>query len=361
MAMLLFTGLAAAGIVAAVAWLRAPLAKPAPISLARAAMAPIPAIQPDPDAAMRVYRGSVVPLLDEFDRQNALALRRSMRALHDRVALRRTGVVPFAQDVRSWGTRFGVMRRYPSDLWARLRRRPQDSSEVTAYVNDKFRRHVLSEQKLQQDIAGILLGFEEDLAANRNRLYSQMSLPLAQIRCEQPLAGPAFEQFRRDVERRGVEMSRQMAPDTVVAGIAEFSSAWLATDVTQAVASRLVVQIIARLGASMAVEGVAAGGATVGGGAAGGGAGSFAGPAGTVIGIGVGIVVGAAVDWWLSDKFEEKIVDQSNLFLDTLETRLREGNGKSPGLRQTLTEAIKVAGQLQRKAVEQAMQEIKPR
>jgi hypothetical protein len=252
------------------------------------------------------------------------------------------------------------MRRYPSDLWAKIRRRPQNTSEVTAYVNEKFRRHVLSEQKLQQDIAGILVGFEDDLAANRNRLYTQMSLPLAKIRCEQPIAGPAFEQFRKDVDRRGIEMSRQLAPDTVVQGIAEFSAAWVTTDVTQAVASRLVVQIITRLGASMAVEGIAAGGATVGGGAAGGGAGSFAGPAGTVIGIGIGIVVGAAVDWWMSDKFEEKVVDQSNQFLDTLETRLREGNGKTPGLRQTLTEAIKVAGQSQRKAIEQAMQEMKP-
>ncbi len=342
--------------------LHRPKARPAPVSTAVrvSAITPMQATtRPDPDSAMRVYRQSIVPLLDEYDHENARAVSRAVLALHERMEIRRVGVGPFARDLRSWGTRLGLLRRYPSDLLHKMRGDGRSNNQVGTYVNEKFRGHVMSEQTLEQDLNAVLKGFEEDLAANRNRLYSQISLPLADIHAQQPLTGIGFEQFQREVEGRSAQMNRQLAPDTLVAGIAEFSASWVATDVAQSITSRLVAQILARAGASLAVEGISAGGATVGGTAAGGGAGSFAGPAGTIIGIGVGLVVGAAVDWWLSDQFEAKVIQQTNHFLDHLEARLRDGDSKTPGLRKTLTDAAKVADQSQRQAIEKTMREIK--
>lgn len=331
-------------------------APPPPVVSFAPATQPAPA---DPDAAMRVYRESIVPLLDEFDTRNAQAADRALVTLHARISRHRAGVQPFARDVRSWRTRFGVIGRYSSDLWHRVRK-TGEAGKVSAYVNEKFRRQVISEEQLQDDVSASLRQFEEDLAANRNRLYAQMSLPLSKIRCQTPLVGEDFDRFREQTGRRADLLTHSMSQDTVVAGIAEFSASWAATDFSQAIAARVVAQILARVGTTMAVEGIEAGGATAGGAAAGGGAGSVAGPAGTIIGLGVGIVVGAAVDWWLSDKFEEKVTGQCNQFLSMLDHRLCEGNQKAPGLRQSFQQTLKLTGQAQREAVRRAMEEIKP-
>src|SRR5690242_5324542 len=105
--------------------LHRPKTRPAPMSVAARVpdITPMRATtRPDPDAAMRVYRQSIVPLLDEYDHENARAVSRAVLALHERMEIRRTGVGPFARDLRSWGTRFGLLRRYPSDLFHKMRR-----------------------------------------------------------------------------------------------------------------------------------------------------------------------------------------------------------------------------------------------
>ena len=311
----------------------------------------------DPEAAQRIYRSSIIPLLDEYDRENAQAVSRAMLALHERMQFHRAGVVPFARDVRSWGTRFGVMHRLPADLWHKVRHDKSHPPQVAQYINEKFRREVISEKQLQGDVASILSGFEQDLSANRNKLYSQLSLPLSQIQAELPGTSLNTEPLANQIQQRSNAISKELAPDTVVWGVVEFSGSWVATDVAQSVASRIVAQILARVGTSMAVEGLSAGGATVGGTTAGAGAGSLAGPVGTIIGLGAGLVVGAAVDWWLSDQFEAKVTNQCNNFLNGLEHRLRDGGQQNPGLRQTLNEAARVAGQSQRKAIENAISE----
>ena len=330
---------------------------PVPIAIAPAPSQVTEPPKRDPQAAQRIYQTSIIPLLDEYDRENVKAVSRAMLALHERMQFHRAGVVPFARDVRSWGTRFGVMHRLPADLWHKVRHDRSHPPQVAQYINEKFRREVISEKQLQGDVASILSGFEQDLSANRNKLYSQLSLPLSQIQAELPGTSLNTEPLANQIQQRSNAISKELAPDTVVWGVVEFSGSWVATDVAQSIASRIVAQILARVGTSMAVEGLSAGGATVGGTTAGAGAGSLAGPVGTIIGLGAGLVVGAAVDWWLSDQFEAKVTNQCNNFLNGLEQRLRDGGQQSPGLRQTLNEAARVAGQSQRKAIENAISE----
>lgn len=323
---------------------------PAPIAVAKP-----PAAKPEP--LEKAYRHSVAPLLDAFDQRNDAAADRAMVALHDRISMHRAGVAPFTREVVSWSTRFGVIKRYPGDLWRRLRRHSGGSTSVAQFVNEKFRRHVLSEQSLEADVTAVLAGFDEDMRASRNLLYSELSLPLAQIRTSHPAMAPALEQFDRDVQQRASQMTRSLAPDTLVAGLAAIAGGWVATDVAQAITSRIVTQVLTQLSVAMAAEGVEAGGATVGGAAAGGGAGSLGGPIGTVIGIGVGLVVGAIVDWRLSKKFETKVNEQCIRFLENLEARLRDGGGDSPGLNRLLHQTAAITGEIQRDAIWIALME----
>jgi hypothetical protein len=114
------------------------------------------------------------------------------------------------------------------------------------------------------------------------------------------------------------------------------------------VLARVAPMVAAQLGASAAAAG---GGAMAGG--AGGGAtlGSLAGPAGTVVGIGAGLVVGAAIDWWMTDRFKDKLAEQCNRFLDSVRDQLIDGTLDQPGLRTVFGEAVRLSDEAQRKAI----------
>ena len=327
--------------------------EPKPARTMTAAKPPAAAVEP----VETVYHDSIVPLLEDFNRRNAAAADRGVAALHDRISMHRAGVAAFTRDVVSWHTRFGVLKRYPGDVWRKLRGTASGPTAVSEYVNDKFRRHIVNEQSLQNDVTLVLAGFDRDMAASRNLLYSQLALPLARIRTSHPAMAPKLERFDRDVQNTASRMTRSLAPDTLVAGLAAIAGGWVATDVTQALTTRIVAQILTRVGTAMAAEGIEAGGATVGGAAAGGGTGSLGGPLGTIIGIGVGLVIGAIVDWRLSKRFEARVTDQCMLFLQRLEQRLRDGTPQSPGLNVLLHETAALSLRIQRDAIRNALKE----
>lgn len=311
----------------------------------------------DRDAVSRIYGQSVVPLLTAFDGRNLAAADRAIGTLHDRIQMHRAGIAPFTKEIVSWKTRFGVIGRYSSDVWHKLRNEPGQATKVSQYVNEKFRRDILSEDALQVDVAVVLTQFSDDLRASRNRLYADLSLPLKQIRTAVPTSAPKLDQFREEVQRRSLEMSHIIAIDSMAGGLVALAGGWVATDVAQAITSRIVTQILAQLGTAMAAEGIEAGGATVGGAATGAGAGSLGGPVGAIIGIGVGLVIGAIVDWRLSKRFEQKVTRQCNAFLDSVEMRLRDGYGRSPGLTLLFQDTVNATGRVQREAIALALKE----
>ncbi|HSZ57280.1 MAG TPA: hypothetical protein VK797_16560 [Tepidisphaeraceae bacterium] len=303
-----------------------------------------------------VYRESIVPLLASFEQRNDQAVDRAMAALHERIQMHRRQIGPFTKDITSWHTRFGILRRYPSDLWRRFRG-TSDSQQVHDYVNAKFRKHILSERALEQDVAAVLGQFDSDMAASRNQLYSELLLPLQQIKTIAPATQVSVDQVRTDMRGRAEAISRTMGRDTIATGLAGVAGGWIAADAAQGMTSRIVAQILTRVGTAMAAETIAAGGATLEGSAAGGGVGSFAGPVGTIIGVGVGLVIGAIVDWRLSKRFEAKVAEQCNFFLSDLESRIRDTRGHTPGLRQTLMQVVEMTDRLQDEAIRHALKE----
>src|SRR5438105_11166681 len=151
--------------------------------------------------------------------------------------MHRAGVVPFVKDVSSWRTRFGVLRRYSSDAWSKLRHRRQDAVQVSQYVNDKFRSQILSEDALKVDVSAVVAQFDEDLRASRNQLYAQLALPLQRIKLAQPAMAPRLDAFPEQVDRQASELARSLAPNTVVAGLVEITGSLLATEVGQQIST----------------------------------------------------------------------------------------------------------------------------
>jgi hypothetical protein len=320
---------------------------------------PSPTTQPD-DATARLFTAEIAPLLDAFDQRNRLAAAHAVADIRERLDGRRWGIKPFVKEVNSWGTRFRVVGRKTSDLWAHYVRDKPDPQSVKDLIDAKFRHHVLSEPALEQDMARSFAAFREELDASRNKLYLDLRLPLARLKTA-PLTTPAgFDTFRRQVEelaaRRAQELGQEFAGDSVVTGLNSLVLGTLATEVTHRVVANVVTGLLARAGTQMAAEGIAAGGATAAGAAGGGGGGSLAGPAGTVIGAAVGIGVGVAVDWWMSKRFEEKMTAQLNTFFDTLTTHLLDGrDNDNKGLKAELNAAVDRANKAQRDAVWNAL------
>jgi hypothetical protein len=332
----------------------------APLTIG-SAIATAPRTQPaqeSPEVRIaRVYQESIVPAIAAFELRNGAAVGRAVGMLHDRVDARRRRVPRFTQDVVSWGTRFGILKRYPSDLWQKVSGNGSASGKVKTYINEKFRDDILSEIGLHQDVVAVVAQYNEDITASRNELYSELELPLLQIKVIRPAEDISIDRLAEETRNRARELSGGVASQSVAAGLVEFSGGWLAMDAGQAVAARVVGQILARVGTAMATEGIAAGGATVEAAAAGSGTGSFGGPLGTIIGLGAGLIIGVIVDWRLSKTFESKISAQCNRFLDTLERNLRDGTTPGAGIRGTLLESTRLTNEAQAQAVRNALKQ----
>ena len=310
------------------------------------------------ETARKVYRDDILPILAAYDARNKAAADRAVANMHERLNGRRSGIKPFIKDISTWKTRFGVMGRTITDTWKKVRKTEPNPQRVRQYVDAKFRHHVLSEPALEADVGAVLAQFREDLDASRNQLYADLRLPLSKIKVTLVQTDGDFDEFLKGIHRRASDLTSEMATDSVTSGLTAFVSGVVAGEAAEIATRQVVASILSRVGGQLAARAVTAGGATVAGAAAGGGGGSLAGPAGTVIGLGVGFAVGAAVDWWMSEKFEAKMTDQLNGFFDNVDNHLIKGTEQAPGLERALHEAIKHGSDAQRAALTTAIDEV---
>ena len=301
-----------------------------------------------------VYRRDISPFLDDFNHRNKVAAERAMLTLHERMNRHRAGIKPFTHDIVSWGTRFHVVGRYSADAWRKFRMQPNRAS-VHAYIDAKFRQHILAETDLHDDVASVIGQFNSDVAANRNRLYSELALPLSRLKTVHLADAKSLTAFQAAVEEHQHQMTVNLGADTLVAGLVSLAGGWVATDMAAAITSRIIAQVATEAGAAVVADGIEVGGAVVSTTAAGGTAGSAGGPVGAVIGLGVGLAVGCVVDWYLSDSFETRMAIQCNRFLGSVEQHIQEGSGGRAGVRALLDEAVRVSDQQQRAAVRAAL------
>jgi hypothetical protein len=299
-----------------------------------------------------VYFRQVIPQLDKSLLRKRAASERAIAGLRERLDGHRHGIPRFADDVTRWGTRFGVMGRMSKDAWNRWWNDDPNAAATRRYIEAKFRAHVLAERDLQEELEAAVQQFVADLEADRNELFADIRLPLRASKVNIAVADAEWARVRRQIMSRAGTIAEAGAKDTLVSGLTAVTvsgvAGWAAERIVIQVLARVAPMVAAQLGASAAVAG---GGAMAGGAGGGGAVGSVAGPAGTVIGIGAGIVVGAAIDWWMTEKFKEKLAEQCNRFLNTVRDQLIDGSGNQPGLRAVFDEAVRLSDEAQRKAI----------
>ncbi len=302
---------------------------------------------PDPARFAEYYRLQISPLIDSAETREQQAVDLALTRLHEHFNGFRRGVPRFTEDITEWGTRFGIVGRAIKDAWTGFWGDKAKAVAVRAYTDEKFRVAVISEQSLQRSLDDSIKVFVEATEASHNRLEGEIQLTIGHP--DSPLKVPAvaMDQYLKSAFAAGRGLSAQAGKDSVAIGTAGFVGSVVAEEAARA----LGTAIVARLTAASVAGTAAAGSATAAGATAGGGGGSAAGPLGTIIGFGVGIAVGAIVDWWMSEKFREKLSAQCMAFLDDLERDLVNGTGGQSGLKALLTQAAHECSGKYRKAL----------
>lgn len=366
--------LAAAGALLGV-WLAT---KPAPRSAMGVSMSDArggaPTIRRSDDADA-VYRESLEPLLDAAAQRNQRIVDRALARLRERFDGFRAGAPALAEDMASWGSRLGVLRRMPSEWWDHATgersgcalEAPGAPSAVATYIRGKFEKHVAPAGAVEACIEETIGQAADDLQASRNTLWGEIDLALKAS--DAPVRGTRFDARAMEMEasRMAASLASRHATGTLGAGLAA-----LAVSTAGSIAvEQLTAQVVARIGVSVAAGAAAEAATGAGAAAAGAGTGAtggaVAGPVGVVVGVGLGLAVGFAIDWWMTDEFKSGLEKQVVAQLDALEREIVEGTGALPepggprgpeaGLRAALLEAVEALDKSQRAAALAGVQE----
>jgi hypothetical protein len=287
-----------------------------------------PAIPPPPVAATnplenmarrdvmraRFFDAEVEPRIVETDALNREAAQRCVERLGHLIDHYRDGVDPFVEDLTSISTRLGIVRRMPGNWW-------KGDKRIEGYVQQKFEKHLFSQQTLMRGVAGVLDDFRGEIDANQKRMLVSVQaslntadLPEVDIEDYQPFFASVANQLQTYSAEQGTTSVYNGLTVLAVSEVGSFA------------AVSVVSGLLARFGSAAAATAAVGVGATAGTTAAGASGGSLVGPVGTVVGLGVGLAVGLSIDWWMTEQFEEKMNQQMKGYLDSLEQTLLHGS-----------------------------------
>lgn len=312
------------------------------------------------------YERDLLPMLEKAKKQNNVDADQAADRLHEDFDRFRAGVPRFADDLSSWGTRFGVLSRMTKDGWRNSwkSKTDPDSDEVKNYTLDKFETHIMSRSALQKSVDTAFGQFRDDVTASRNLLLREMKLALTTSDMQVDFPMPDFEDFQHDFDAFVATSVERQATESVENALITF----IASMAGSAAAEQVLVQMIRILTINVLVAGTeaaAAGGSSMAsGGALGAAAGWLGGPAGEVIGVGVGLAIGVIIDWWLTDRFKANLTQELTGYLNTLESEMidgvteKKGRPAQPGMRELLHKAANGIHTIQCSAVLKALGEV---
>ena len=265
------------------------------------------------------FERSVEPEITLTDERNRQAIARCVSRIKSLMDRYHRGVAPFADDLTSISTRFGIIRRMPGDWW-------NEDERIEQYVSKKFEQHLFSERSLATQLGEILNAFRNEIDANQKQMLasvraslSSADMPEVDMQTDEHFFGSIAQSLQSDASRRGLSSVQNAMIVLLFSEAGGFA------------ARSVFAGLLTRFGTTAVVGAAAGAGSTAGAAATGAGGGTVAGPAGTVVGLGVGLVVGLAIDWWMTEKFQIEMSKQLHLYLDSLEEALLVGTVSAAG------------------------------
>lgn len=266
------------------------------------------------------FEEEVRPLLRYYGAQNEAAAELAQKRWHQIMTTHRQAIPEFARDLTSWGTRWNILRRMPGDWW-------QEDERIARYVQAKFTEYFFAEGELEAALYSVLLAYRGDLEANQNTLLGAVR---TNFEGDHHLLLEAIDlsHFTNSVREELLDYSLTAGRDSLQYGLATL----LAGEMVAIAGTQMVIRLGAMIGAGAATSVAAGGGAAAGSATAGGAAGIWGGPAGMAVGFGVGLVLGVTVDWYMTNRFEERLINELDAYFYRLEREVRRGRPGQPGL-----------------------------
>ena len=265
-------------------------------------------------AARRAFfETTAEPRIDAAGEANRRAAERAIEKVDDLIAGYRSGIEPFIEDITSWGTRFGVLKRLPSDWW-------RGGNRNDRYIAAKMSDHLFDDYKLRRDLDAVLAAYRDEITANRNAMIGDIKAAVS----ASDLVGlpePDFDSFAESIAADINRRADAMASDSLRTGVLS-EVVGLAGGIA---VEQLIAQIFVRLSATAATG---AGGTAATSAAAGGGGGTIVGgPVGTAVGIIGGLIVGLVIDWWSTRRVKADLRNRLHQAIDDMHRAILDGDG----------------------------------
>ena len=298
----------------------------------------------------------VRPALGAYDTRNKAAVDRAVERITHGVEEYRKGIKPFVEDITSWGTRFGVIRRLGNDLGEKWWGDPTKATEVHRYVSRKFEKHLFSDAKLNALVTVSLNQFRDDLSASQNKLHADIKAAWDKsIHAHYELN---IQKIIQKVNASVQTTASTMATDSVTVGVVSFIGGCALEEATEALVKVVIARVAAYIATSAATTTATSGGATATTTTAGGGGGTaVGGPVGAIIGVAAGLVVGLIADWWMTNQLEKKLTDECNQMITDVKNQILMGTKQDPGLKHAFIESIQLLMSGEENSIHTSLQE----
>ncbi len=236
------------------------------------------------------------------------AVTRALTSLDTCFAHYAGGAPAFASALTSWGTRFKIIYRSGVET---AERKPEHS--WTAQIVQKhFTTHVVSDVRLEADVMEILKQFNYDLEASGNTLEANLTRALQRTSFPNKVRTDIMQVFRPAFQKEIHALLKSKPTQSIGIGMGSLAAGIAVEEAVRQVIRAVVAQAATRMAAG-AVTAAGAGAATTAAGTAGG---TVVAPGiGTTLGLAGGFIAGAAIDWWMTDKFNAKVTAQCLSFL----------------------------------------------
>jgi len=120
-----------------------------------------------------LLNNEVHPVVRRYHEQNKAELTTAISEMNGCFDQYERGIDAFVEDMSSFGTRIGIIGRQLGDWYDQIWGN-KDPRRVADYVRDSFEKHVFSDNRIQQDIKGVLQRYGYALQANQNRMVSDI-------------------------------------------------------------------------------------------------------------------------------------------------------------------------------------------
>ncbi len=285
--------------------------------------------------------GDAKQLLSEAEKKDMAAVQRALDSLRGCFKTYAKGIDEFTDALTGWGMRSKIVYRSTVETIEQK----NEHSWTAGLVREKFAEHVMSDARLEADVMEIMKQFAYDLEADRNEMLASLETRVRAANLPGHMAQVVMTGFREQTRERIQVLLKQLPGQSVVAGVGSLTAGIFAEEAVRQLIRTVIAQAAARIAGGAAVSGGAAAGAVATGGA---GGTAVAPGVGTVVGLTGGLIVGAVVDWWMTDKFKEKVAAECRRFLTTTHVSLVTGD---KGLEKILLDHVSNTNKACREAV----------